>query len=240
MAEASNRKVNEPSFYHSKIKDWPVNERPREKLINHGPEVLTEAELLAILIGSGSGKVTAVDLAKTLFVEHKTLRSLAALSVADLKQFKGIGDARAVTIAAAFELARRLQSSPDAERRIIKSPSDIAEQFIPTLRDLQQEVFLVILLNSANKIIKEITITKGLLNSSLTHPREVFRHAIVEHAASVILMHNHPSGNPEPSQEDISITKQIVEAGKVVGIPVHDHIIIAGGNFTSLAERGLI
>ena len=97
-----------------------------------------------------------------------------------------------------------------------------------------------ILLNSANKIIKEITITKGLLNSSLTHPREVFRHAIVEHAASVILIHNHPSGNPEPSQEDISITKQIVEAGKVVGIPVHDHIIIAGGNFTSLAERGLI
>ena len=240
MAEASNRKVNEPSFYHSKIKDWPVNERPREKLINHGPEVLTEAELLAILIGSGSGKVTAVDIAKTLFVEHRTLRSLAGLSVGDLKQFKGIGDARAVSIAAAFELARRLQSSPDVERRIIRSPSDIAEEFIPALRDLQQEVFIVVLLNSANKIIKEITITKGLLNSSLTHPREVFRHAIVEHAASVILMHNHPSGNPEPSQEDISITKQIVEAGKVVGIPVHDHIIIAGGNFTSLAERGLI
>ncbi len=240
MAEASNRNVNEPSFYHSKIKDWPVNERPREKLINHGPEVLTEAELLAILIGSGSGKVTAVDIAKTLFVEHRTLRSLAGLSVGDLKQFRGIGDARAVSIAAAFELARRLQSSPDVERRIIRSPSDIAEEFIPALRDLQQEVFIVVLLNSANKIIKEITITKGLLNSSLTHPREVFRHAIVEHAASVILMHNHPSGNPEPSQEDISITKQIVEAGKVVGIPVHDHIIIAGGNFTSLAERGLI
>ncbi len=240
MAEASNRNVNEPSFYHSKIKDWPVNERPREKLINHGPEVLTEAELLAILIGSGSGKVTAVDIAKTLFVEHRTLRSLAGLSVGDLKQFRGIGDARAVSIAAAFELARRLQSSPDVERRIIRSPSDIAEEFIPALRDLQQEVFIVVLLNSANKIIKEITITKGLLNSSLTHPREVFRHAIVEHAASVILMHNHPSGNPEPSQEDISTTKQIVEAGKVVGIPVHDHIIIAGGNFTSLAERGLI
>jgi DNA repair protein RadC len=240
MAEASNRKVNEPSFYHSKIKDWPVNERPREKLINRGPEVLTEAELLAILIGSGSGKVTAVDLAKTLFVEHKSLRSLAGLSVADLKRFKGIGDARAVSIAAAFELARRLQSSPETDRPVIRSPSDVADHFIPTLRDLQQEVFLVVLLNSANKIIREVTITKGLLNSSLTHPREVFRHAIVEHAASVILMHNHPSGNPEPSQEDIVITKQIVEAGKVVGIPVHDHIIIAGGSFTSLAERGLL
>jgi len=240
MTDVSHRKVNEPSFYHSKIKDWPVNERPREKLIHHGPEFLTEAELLAILIGSGSGKVTAIDLAKTIFVERKTLRALACLTVADLKQFKGIGDARAVAIAAAFELARRLQASPETESRIIRSPSDIAEQFMPALRDLQQEVFLVILLNSANKIVREITITKGILNSSLTHPREVFRHAIVEHAASVILMHNHPSGNPEPSQEDIAITKQIVEASKVVGIPVHDHIIIAGGQFTSFAERGLI
>ncbi|MGA7160693.1 MAG: DNA repair protein RadC [Bacteroidota bacterium] len=240
MAEESNRKVNEPSFYHTKIKDWPLNERPREKLINKGPEVLTEAELLAILIGSGSGKVTAIDLAKTLFVEHKTLRSLAGLSVADLKRFKGIGDARAVLIAAAFELARRLQSSPDPERRVIKSPSDIAKHFVPTLRDLPQEIFVVVLLNSANNITREVTITKGLLNSSLTHPREVFRHAIIEHAASIILVHNHPSGNPEPSQEDISITKQIVEASKVVGIPVHDHIIIAGAEFTSFAERGLM
>lgn len=201
---------------------------------------MTEAELLAILIGSGSGKVTALDVAKTLIVERKSLRSLAGLTVADLKEFKGIGDARAVVIAAAFELARRLQSSPDEERCMIRSPSDVAQQFIPALRDLQQEVFVVILLNSANKIIRKITITKGLLNSSLTHPREVFRHAIVEHAASVILMHNHPSGNPEPSQEDIAITRQIVEASKVVGIPVHDHIIIAGGEFTSFAERGLL
>jgi len=240
MDESSKRKVSESSFYHTKIKDWPRNERPREKLINHGPEFLTEAELLAILIGSGSGRVTALDLAKTLFIEKRTLRNLAGMAVADLKQFKGIGDARAVAIAAAFELARRLQSSPEIERKMIRSPADIAEQFIPSLRDLQQEVFIVVLLNSANKIIREVTITKGLLNSSLTHPREVFRHAIVEHAASVILMHNHPSGNPEPSQEDISITKQIIEAGKVVGIPVHDHLIIAGGNFTSFAERGLM
>jgi len=240
MDGSSKKNVNESSFYHSRIKDWPRNERPREKLINVGPELLSDAELLAILIGSGSGKVTALDLAKTLFIEKGTLRGLAGMAVADLKQFKGIGDAKAVTIAAAFELARRLQSSPEIERKMIRSPADIAEQFIPSLRDLQQEVFLVVLLNSANKIIREITITKGLLNSSLTHPREVFRHAILEHAASVILMHNHPSGNPEPSQEDVSITKQIVEAGKVIGIPVHDHIIIAGANFTSFAERGLM
>ncbi len=240
MQEEPRRKVSEPSFYHTKIKDWPAEERPREKLINRGPDVLTEAELLAILIGSGNGKVTALDLAKTLLVEHRSLRSLAGLSVGDFKQFKGIGDARAVSLAAVFELSRRLHASSEVERRIIRSPSDIAEHFIPVLRDLQQELFLVVLLNSANKIIKEVTITKGLLNSSLTHPREVFRHAIVEHAASVILMHNHPSGNPEPSREDIAITKQIVEAGNVVGIPVHDHIIIAGGTFTSFAERGLM
>lgn len=240
MAEKISGNVNETSFYHTKIRDWPANERPREKLINQGPEILTESELLAILIGSGSGKVTALDLAKRLMVEHKSLRSLASSGVGDLKQFKGIGDARAVAIVAAFELARRLHSSPEEVQQIIRTPADVAEKFIPILRDLKQEVFLVILLNSANRIIKEVTITRGLLNSSLTHPREVFRHAIVEHAASIILMHNHPSGNLEPSQEDISITKQLVEASKVVGIPVHDHLIIAGGGFTSLAERGLM
>jgi DNA repair protein RadC len=240
MAEKISGNVNETSFYHTKIRDWPANERPREKLINQGPEILTESELLAILIGSGSGKVTALDLAKRLLVEHKSLRSLASSGVGDLKQFKGIGDARAVAIVAAFELARRLHSSPEAVQLIIRTPTDVAGKFIPILRDLKQEVFLVILLNSANRIIKEVTITRGLLNSSLTHPREVFRHAIIEHAASIILMHNHPSGNLEPSQEDIAITKQLVEASKVVGIPVHDHLIIAGGGFTSFAERGLM
>jgi DNA repair protein RadC len=240
MAEKLSGKVSEASIYHTKIRDWPADERPREKLINRGPDLLTEAELLAILIGSGSGKVTAVDLAKKLLVEHKSLRSIAGLGVGDLKRFRGIGDARAVSIVAAFELARRLQSSPEAEHLIIRAPSDVAEKFIPILRDLKQEVFIVVLLNSANRITKEVTITRGLLNSSLTHPREVFRQAIVDHAASVILIHNHPSGNLEPSQEDITITKQIVEAGKVVGIPVHDHLIIAGAGFTSFAERGLM
>lgn len=240
MAEKISGNVNETSFYHTKIRDWPANERPREKLINQGAEILTESELLAILIGSGSGSVTALDLAKSLLVEHKSLRSLASSGVGDLKQFKGIGDARAVAIVAAFELARRLHSSPEEVQHTIRTPTDVAGKFIPILRDLKQEVFLVILLNSANRIIKEVTITRGLLNSSLTHPREVFRHAIIEHAASIILMHNHPSGNLEPSQEDIAITKQLVEASKVVGIPVHDHLIIAGGGFTSFAERGLM
>ncbi len=232
--------VDESSSYHTKIKDWPESERPREKLINAGSDALTEAELLAILIGSGTGKITAVDLAKRLLVEYKNLRAIAGLSVGDLQHFKGIGEARAVSIVAAFELARRLHSLPEEERHNIRTPDDVAERFIPRLRDMKQEMFIVLLLNSANRIMKEITVTRGLLNSSLTHPREVFRSAIVESAASVILLHNHPSGNPEPSQEDISITKQIVEASKVVGIPVHDHIIIAGNSYTSFADRGLL
>jgi DNA repair protein RadC len=232
--------VDESSSYHTKIKDWPENERPREKLIHAGPDTLTEAELLAILIGSGTGKITAVDLAKRLLVEYKNLRAIAGLDVGDLQHFKGIGEARAVSIVAAFELARRLHSLPEEERHVIRTPDDVAERFIPRLRDMKQEVFIVLLLNSANRIMKEVTVTRGLLNSSLTHPREVFRSAIVESAASVILLHNHPSGNPEPSQEDISITKQIVEASKVVGIPVHDHIIIADNSYTSFADRGLL
>lgn len=240
MSDQLAANINEASFYHAKITEWPAGERPREKLIKQGPESLTEAELLAILIGSGSRKATALDIAKRLLIEHKSLRLLAGKGVGDLKQFRGIGDARAVSIVAAFELARRLHSSPDPESIIVRSPSDVAGKFIPILRDLKQEVFIVVLLSSANRVVKEVTITRGLLNSSLTHPREVFRHAILEHAASVILVHNHPSGNLEPSQEDIAVTRQITEAGKVIGIPVHDHIIVAGGGFTSFAERGLM
>jgi len=240
MAEHPREKVLEPSHYHAKIKDWPSGERPREKFLNKGAESLSEAELLALLIGSGTGTITALDLAKTLLVEHQTLRGLAALAAADLRKFKGIGEARAVCIAAAFELSRRLQSSGTSDQQVIQSPGDVARLLIPKLRDLQQEVFVVVLLNSANRITREVTITRGLLNSSLTHPREVFRQAIVEHAASVILVHNHPSGNPEPSEEDLSITRQLVEASKVIGIPVHDHLIIAGGTYTSLAERGYV
>ncbi len=231
---------HEPSSYHYKIKDWPEQERPREKLIARGASSLSDAELLAILINSGVGKITALDLAKSILVRYKTLRSLASLTVADLRQFKGIGEARAVTIVAMFEVARRLNAEPSAENKSIRTPNDIAEKFIPLLRDLKQEVFIVVCLSSANKIIQERTITRGLLNSSLTHPREVFREAILENAASIILLHNHPSGNLEPSQEDIHITKQLVESGKIIGIPVHDHLIIAGNGFTSFVERGLL
>jgi DNA repair protein RadC len=235
-----DEKVKEVAYYHTRIKDWPESERPREKLVKHGPAALTDAELLAILIGSGTSKVTAVDLAKRLFIEHKNLRELAGMSVADLKKYKGIGTARAVSVVSAFELGRRLSAREDEQPPVVRSPQDVANRYIPKLRDLKKEVFLVLLLNSANRIMKEVKISEGSLNASVVHPREVFKAAIDELAASVILVHNHPSGNKTPSSEDIALTKQILEAGKVVGISVHDHIVIAGGSYTSFAEENLL
>lgn len=232
----------EPSVRYVAIKEWPENERPREKLINHGASALSESELLAILINHGAKQLSAVDVAKRLLNEYRSIKNIASLSVADLRQKKnkGIGTAKAVAIVAAFELGRRMSEQTPDNDTPIQSPKDVFDRFGAKLRDLKQEVFMVLCLSSANTITRERTITKGLLNSSLTHPREVFREAILEHAASVILMHNHPSGNLEPSREDITVTKQIVEAGKIIGISVHDHIIIAGNNFTSMMERGLI
>ncbi|MFZ4619861.1 MAG: RadC family protein [Bacteroidota bacterium] len=233
---------HEPPIRYSAIKEWPENERPREKLISRGAGALSDSELLAILINNGTQNLSAVDVAKNLLSEHRSLRNIGSLTVADLKQKRnrGIGTAKAVMISAAFELARRISVKSVENDAPIRSPEDIADRFAPQLRDLKQEVFMVLSLSSANRIIRERTVTKGLLNSSLTHPREVFREAILENAASVILMHNHPSGNLEPSREDIAITKQIVEAGKIIGISVHDHIIIAGDGFTSMMERGLM
>jgi DNA repair protein RadC len=234
------KKVSEPSRYHSKISSWPGQERPREKLMSLGASVLSEAELLAILIHSGTGAITALDIAKTLMKEFGALEHLATRSFQELKRYKGIGEAKSSLLVAAFELGRRTASAPRATRVQIGSPSDVAGLYLPLLRDLKHEVFKVLLLDSANHLLREVTISAGILNSSLVHPREVFQAAILEPAASIILLHNHPSGNPEPSSEDIAITRQIVEAGKILGIPVHDHVILAVDRFSSFAERGLI
>ncbi len=235
----SNKKVSEPSSYHLKITEWPLEERPREKLLSRGVQSLSDSELLAILIRSGAGKITAVDLANTLLKDYETLHRICTRSVQELRQYKGLGDTKAITLLAAFELGRR-SSKKDSEIININSPEDVFKYFQSGFRDLKQEVFKVLLLNSANHFLRIVKISDGILNSSLVHPREVFYPAINEPAASIILMHNHPSGNPEPSSDDIQITRQIVEAGKILGIPVHDHIIIAIDKFTSFAEKGLI
>lgn len=234
------KRVSEPSLFHSKITEWPAGERPREKLMAHGASSLSDAELLAILINTGAGKITAVDVAKRLLIEYRSLDRLASRSIQELRQFKGLGNAKSVSLIAAFELGRRAASSRHLLRPQISSPEDIVRCYQPLMKDLKQEQFRVILLDSANHLLADQIITTGILNSSLVHPREVFRRAISEPAASIILLHNHPSGNPEPSSEDIQITRQLVEASRIIGIPVHDHIILALDSFTSFAERGLL
>ncbi|MBE0645089.1 MAG: DNA repair protein RadC [Bacteroidetes bacterium] len=220
------------------IKDWPEGDRPREKLVSRGAEALTDAELLAIIINAGTGKLSALDIARSLLSRHGDLRALSLRPVTELCRFKGVGTARAVAMLAAFELGRRHASIADKEDVAIVSPEDVAHRYIPRMRDLQHERFMVLLLNNAGCIIRECVVSEGIVNASLVHPREVFRAAVTELASSVILLHNHPSGVREASREDHLITKQLVQAGRMMDIPVHDHIIICGSNYVSFAENG--
>jgi DNA repair protein RadC len=223
-----------------KIPRWPKNERPRERLLLDGPQHLTETELLGILLGKGTRKKTAVDLARELLDRYESLQKLFSRSPSELTMVKGIGPAKAAILSAAFELVRRIQSRKDADRPLFKRSSDVAGHYLPLMRDLRKEVFKVLLLNRANRFIKEVFISEGTLDASVVHPRDVFREALLEPAAGIILIHNHPSGNPSPSDEDLRITKQLVEAGRLLGIKIYDHIILAGESYRSLADEGLL
>ena len=225
---------------HTRIKDWPTDERPREKLLKRGVDALSDAELVAILLRTGTGDHTAVDLARKIVTDHGNLRRIAAKSAQELMRIKGIGEAKAVGLIAAFEIGRRLQGLKEDPRIVLRSPEDVAQLMIPRLRDVNTEIFFVLILDSQNALVREVELTSGTLNASLVHPREVFKAAIDHRAASIIVVHNHPSGNREPSREDIQITKQLAEAGKIVDIPLHDHVIIAGNGHTSLAEQGYL
>lgn len=225
----------------AKVKDLPLDDRPREKLLLRGAQSLSDAELIAILLRTGTKGKSVIAIAQEIINREKNLAQLALKSLADLKKISGIGNDKAVTLLAAFDISRRiLHQSKWHSSKKITSPQDVAEMFIPILRDEVKEVFMVVCLNSSNKVIKFEKISIGNLNSSVVHPREIFKVAIENNSASIILIHNHPSENPEPSNEDISITKKIVEAGKMMDIPVFDHIIIAGNNYTSFVERRII
>ncbi|MDW8225675.1 MAG: DNA repair protein RadC [Bacteroidota bacterium] len=238
-SRGSQTRVAEQLPYRT-IREWREDERPRERLQRYGPGVLADAELLAILIGSGTYGFSAVDVARELLQRFGSLTELASRDVSELRTVRGMGTVRAVVLSAAFELARRLQAEPFAARKVIRSPEDVARLDIPRLRGARTESFRVLLLNAANQIVREALVSEGTLTASLAHPREVFRLAITESAAAVILLHNHPSGNTEPSPEDIALTRQLVQAGKVIDIPVLDHLIIAGEAYTSLRERGIL
>jgi DNA repair protein RadC len=224
-----------------RVKDLPLDDRPREKLLLRGSQSLTDAELLAILIRTGKKGKSVISISQELIAENENLAVLASKHSSHFIKKEGIGKDKAATLLAAFEISRRILSqNKNFSEKKITSPQDVAEMFIPLLKDELKEKFILICLNSANKIIKYDIISIGNLNSSIVHPREIFKAAIENSSASVILMHNHPSGNPEPSSEDISITKKLVEAGKMLDIPVFDHIILAGNHYTSFVERRFI
>jgi DNA repair protein RadC len=232
--------TGEPPAPRYRIKDLPRDDRPREKLLRLGAAALSEAELLALVVRTGTGRRSALDLAREIMTSGKNIRGIAAKSPAELMRLRGIGEAKAVGIAAAFELGRRVQGSAEDERTVVKSPEDVLHHMLPRMRDLTQELFFVMVLDAKNGVREVLEISRGTLNASLVHPREVFKAAIDHRAASIIVIHNHPSGNPDPSREDVEITAQLADAGRIVGIPLHDHLIVAGDRYTSFAERGLL
>ena len=224
------------------IKSWPEGERPREKLLQMGPSVLSEAELLALILGSGdaaSGR-SALDLGRELLIEFKALRALADASCAEMQRVKGVGPAKATCLKAALELARRIQERdrPIESFTRFTSALQVFEHLNYEFRDSRKEYFMALLLDGKNRIIKRVQISEGSLNQSIVHPREVFNVAVRESAAAMILLHNHPTGDPTPSPEDLEVTRRLSEAGQLMGIKVLDHIIIGDGAFYSFTERG--
>ncbi len=221
-----------------KIKDIPKSDRPREKLIKHSAQFLSNSELLAILIGSGYKGKNVIQLAKDILSKYQS-KNLPKLAYQEFISQKGIGKAAACRILAAFELATRLLLDQDDEAVIIKTPDDVY-QFLKEIGKYKKEHFIGLYLNARNQLIHQETVSIGGLNANIIHPREVFEPAIKYHAASAIVVHNHPSGNLQPSEEDLEITKRLVKSGKLLGIEIVDHLIIAGKKFFSLKEKGLM
>lgn len=226
--------------YRFTIKEMPAEERPREKLNKYGAENLSDAELLAIIIRIGNRKKSAVELSQYILNSFGGLRALNHLAIDELMEVRGVGRAKAIQIKAVIELGQRLATLKGEERDVISSPRNAARLLMPELRYLTQEVFKLILLDMKNQVITMPVISKGGLSSSIVHPREVFKCAIRYSSAAVIMAHNHPSGVPEPSKDDIEITKRLVEAGKILGVDILDHIIIGDGIFFSMKEKGII
>jgi DNA repair protein RadC len=223
------------------IHELPRSERPRERLMDLGARALSSPELLAIVLGSGGAGRSALRLGEeVLAAAGGSLRRITMQPVAALRVVDGVGLARAVAIHASLELGRRMAAEAREDGAPVRSPRDVVAVFAPRLEDLPVEEFHVAVLDAQHRLERDVTVTRGILNSSLVHPREVFREAIAERAASVILVHNHPSGDPMPSPDDRAVTDQMVAAGRLLDIPVHDHVIIGRGRYTSFAEAGLL
>ena len=222
-----------------RIGDMASEDRPRERLAQAGPEALNNAELLAILLRTGLEGENVVRLGERLLAQHGGLVGLLKMSYNDLQEVKGIGPAKAAQLKAAVELGRRIAAASPGEKPTINSPADAANVVMYEMRALDQEVVKVLLLDTRNRLLNVADVYRGSLNTSMIRVGELFREAVKQNAASIIVAHNHPSGDPSPSPDDVAVTRMMVEAGRLLDIPVHDHIVIGQNRFVSLKERGL-
>ncbi len=226
--------------YHLTVKELPEELRPRERLRRDGASALSNKELLAIILRTGTRSESVLDLASRLLTVHGGLRGLVSVTLDELSTLPGIGTAKAAMVRAALELGKRVSSMAPEVRPVIRSPQDVSILLMEEMRHLDREQFRTVLLNTKNQVLETEVVSVGSLSSSIVHPREVFKNPIKKSAAALILVHNHPSGDPTPSREDIEVTNRLAEAGKILGIEILDHIIIGDNKYSSLKEKGLI
>ncbi len=222
------------------IKNVPKNDRPRERLLENGADHLSNQELLAILLGSGTKAESVMALSNRVLMHFEGLKLLHDATIEELTAIKGIGTAKGVQLLSSIELGKRMSQYKPEVRYVIRSPEDGANYVMEEMRTLRQEHFVVLFLDTKNQVIHRQTIFIGSLNASIVHPREVFREAVKRSAASIIVIHNHPSGDPTPSKEDIHVTRRLVDSGKMIGIELLDHLIIGDRKFVSLKEKGYV
>jgi DNA repair protein RadC len=227
---------------YQSIKEWPEDDRPREKLLNKGPEALTETELMAIILRTGNASTgeSAIDEARLLLSQFGGLRGIDEASVIELERVRGLGPAKVAQIKACFEISRRIANHKWQQGEPLRSSEDVFRHFRDNLEKQKRELFFVILLTNKNRKIREVKISEGSLTASLVHPREVYNPVIRESAAAVIFVHNHPSGDPAPSQEDVEITRRLKEVGDLMGIRVLDHVVIGRDAYFSFSDKGLL
>ena len=226
------------AFAPRRVRDLPAEDRPRERLARHGVSALSNRELLTLLLGSGSAQASALDVAESLL--GAGLRGLAERSLPDLERVKGLGRAKATRLLAALELGARLASEGRTPAASFRTPQDAARYLLPRYGARPVETFGLLALDVRHRLRREAVVSVGCLTSSLVHPREVFQEAIVSRAAAIILFHNHPSGDPEPSSEDLSLTRRLASAGTLLGIEVLDHVVLGAGRIVSLKDRGVL
>lgn len=229
-----------PPVYPTAVRELPEEDRPRERLARLGPEALRDAELMAILFRTGPKAVGAVALADQVLAHFGNLRSLAHASLEELQQVKGLGHAKAVEIKAGLELGKRLAAYTGRDRTRIRGAEDVANLLMVQFKDYENEHFKCLLLNTKNDLVKVVDVSHGGLDGAMAVPRDVFRQAVRESANAVIVCHNHPSGDPQPSRDDMALTKRLTESGDLLGVRVLDHIVFGDGRYVSFKERKLI